>query len=144
MVFAKGKSIQKALMEEFRQRKVKKTYALFVQGKVLNDSGEIKFPIEGKMALTRYRVVSRKAKFSIIEAEPLTGRTNQIRIHFKYIGHPVVGDSRFAFRKDFVLKSKRLCLHAQKLEFIHPQSHNKISLKAELPLYLRDFIETNG
>jgi 23S rRNA pseudouridine1911/1915/1917 synthase len=144
MVLAKGKSVQQAMMEEFRQRRVKKTYSAFVHGKVLSASGEIKFPIEGKAAVTKYKVNIRKSAFSAVEAEPFTGRTNQIRIHFKSIGHPVVGDTRFAFRKDFTLKAKRLCLHARKLEFFHPRTGKKINLVSELPDYLSDFLNNHG
>jgi len=144
MIYAKGKSLQQNMMEEFKQRRVKKAYLVFVQGSVAKDSGEIKAPIEGKSALTGYKVIERKKDFTVVNAEPLTGRTNQIRIHFKHIGHPVVGDDRFAFRRDFALKSKHLCLHAQKLEFIHPQTHGTIKLSAELPVYLKEFLDTHG
>jgi 23S rRNA pseudouridine1911/1915/1917 synthase len=71
---------------------------------------------------------------------PLTGRTNQVRIHFKQAGHPLVGERKFAFRRDFKLKSKRLCLHAKVLEFIHPVTKKVVSLKAPLPADMQNFL----
>jgi 23S rRNA-/tRNA-specific pseudouridylate synthase len=103
--------------------------------------GEIKMPVERQEALTKYRVIKEKKDFSVVTALPFTGRTNQIRIHFKQIGHPVVGESKFAFRKDFQLKAKRLCLHAASLEFIHPESKKIISLQAPLPKEMQDFLD---
>jgi 23S rRNA pseudouridine1911/1915/1917 synthase len=140
IIYAKGKSAQQKMMELFHQRKVDKTYIVFVQGNLARDEGEIKNLIEGKSALTRYKVCLRKKDFSVVEVRLLTGRTNQIRIHFKQIGHPVVGDDKFAFRKDFALRSKHLCLQARGLNFPHPVNANMISLNIPLSEYLRDFL----
>jgi 23S rRNA-/tRNA-specific pseudouridylate synthase len=93
--------------------------------------------------VTRYRVVDRRKNFTVLEVEPLTGRTNQIRIHLKAIGHPVVGEKRFAFRRDFKLKANRLCLHAKSLEFRHPLADKKIILDSHLPLGMQNFLEKN-
>ncbi|MDD4954078.1 MAG: 23S rRNA pseudouridine(955/2504/2580) synthase, partial [Candidatus Omnitrophica bacterium] len=71
---------------------------------------------------------------------PLTGRTNQLRIHFKQLGHPILGDDRFAFRRDFNVKSKKLCLHAQELEFIHPVTHKTVSLACVLPPRMQELL----
>ncbi|MBL7210456.1 MAG: 23S rRNA pseudouridine(955/2504/2580) synthase, partial [Candidatus Omnitrophica bacterium] len=75
------------------------------------------------------------------EARPVTGRTNQLRVHFKQIGHPVVGESKFAFRKDFKLRFRRLCLHAKSLEFTHPLSGKTINLSVDLPKDLQEFLD---
>jgi 23S rRNA pseudouridine1911/1915/1917 synthase len=141
IIYAKGKSAQQKMMDLFYQHKVDKSYIAFVQGNLARDEGEIKNWIEGKNAITRYKVCQRKKDFSIVEARPLTGRTNQIRIHFKQIGHPVVGDDKFAFRKDFVLRSKHLCLQAKAINFPHPVNAKIISLDIPLAKYLRDFLE---
>ncbi|HLD82507.1 MAG TPA: RluA family pseudouridine synthase [Candidatus Omnitrophota bacterium] len=140
IIYAKGKAIQKKMMEEFKQRRVKKKYIAFVQGALLKNQGEIKFPIEGQSAITRYRALEIKKNFTVLEVAPLTGRTNQIRLHFKQIGHPIVGERKFAFRKDFALKAKRLCLHASRLEFIHPITKRNIFVEAQLPQYLKEFL----
>lgn len=143
IIYAKGKSIQKMMMDEFKHKKVKKIYIAFVQGSLPKNQGTITMPIEGRSAITQYRVVQRGKGFTILEARPLTGRTNQLRIHFKSIGHPMLGDTKYAFRRDFKIKAKRLCLHARHLEFIHPINQKRISLGIELPKDLEEFLKTN-
>jgi len=133
IIYAKGKSIQQKMMELFKLKKIKKTYIAFIQGGLELGEGEIKIPIDGQEAITRFKVIENKKDFSIVEVFPLTGRKNQIRIHFKGVGHPVLGERKFAFRRDFKIKAKRLCLHAKSLEFEHPISKNKISLDIGLP-----------
>lgn len=143
VVYAKGKAIQQKIMDEFRQKKVKKTYFAFVKTGKLFAQGEINKPIEGKSALTRYKVIAKKKDFAILEVYPVTGRTNQIRIHFKEIGSPVLGDSKFAFRRDFNIKVKRLCLHARDLEFVHPVSKKMLRLHAQMPAQLQEFLNSH-
>ena len=143
IIYAKGKSTQKKMMQEFQYRRVKKKYLAFVQGYLNQNQGQIKNPIEGLTALTKYKVREKKKDFSILEASPLSGRTNQIRIHLKQIGHPILGDTRFAFRRDFKIKAKRLCLHAQSLEFTHPITGKLIRLEAELAQDLKEFLKTH-
>ena len=105
------------------------------------DESSIHYPIEGRSAATKYKVIEKRNDFSVVEIMPLTGRTNQIRIHFKQIGHPLVGETKFAFRRDFKLKAKRLCLHAKMLEFIHPVTRKVISLLTPLPPDMEDFLK---
>jgi RluA family pseudouridine synthase len=138
IIYAKGKSIQKKMMQFFKERKIKKTYIAFVAGNPFRNQGEIRTPVEGLTAITKYRVIQRKKDFSVVEVNPLTGRTNQIRIHFKSIGHPVLGETKYAFRRDFKLRAKRLCLHAWQLEFTHPVTGKSLSLEADLPYYMAD------
>jgi len=140
IIYAKGKSVQRKMMEAFKQRKVNKTYIAFVQGRVTAAQGEIRLPIERQQAVTRYRLIEQRRDFSIIEAIPLTGRTNQIRIHTKLLGHPVVGETRFAFRRDFCLRAKRLCLHAASLEFAHPVTAKVIHIEVPLAEDLKSFL----
>jgi 23S rRNA pseudouridine1911/1915/1917 synthase len=143
VIYAKGKSVQEKMMEAFRARSIKKTYIAFVRGCPARTEGEMKNQIEGQPAQTKYKVISKKKDFSVVEALPVTGRTNQIRIHFKQLGHPILGETKFAFRKDFAIKAKRLCLHAQSLEFIHPVAHKFIRLTCGLPKDLQQFLETH-
>ncbi len=144
ILYAKGKSAQKKMMDLFRQRRVKKTYLAFVQGALPSQRGEIARPIEGSSALTRYIVVEERKDFSIIEVRPESGRTNQIRIHFKMLGHPLVGETRYAFRRDFKLRHPRVCLHASSLEFRHPVTGLWLALKSELARDLKDFLLRHG
>ncbi|MBM3255460.1 MAG: RluA family pseudouridine synthase [Candidatus Omnitrophica bacterium] len=144
IIYAKGKSSQKKMMELFRLRKIKKTYLAFAQGVLSNNQGQVDSPIEGGPSLTRYIVIEKRKDFSIIEVMPVSGRTNQIRIHLKAIGHPLVGETKYAFRRDFKLKAKRLCLHAKELSFTHPMTNQHLHLVSELPADLRDFLEKHA
>ena len=147
IMYAKGKSMQAAMMEEFKGRKVKKAYIAFVHGNVKKNFDFIKKPIynrnkdRSEPAVTRYSVTERRKDFTVVEAEPVTGRTNQIRIHFKSIGHPLVGESVFAFRKDFKLKFKRAALHAAYLKFTHPVTKNVMEFKSPLSEDMERFLK---
>lgn len=140
IIYAKKKNVQDKMIEAFRKRQVKKHYIGFAQGFLKKPRGLINKRIEGKESLTYYRVLKkRKEGFSIVEIEPVTGRTNQIRIHFKILGHPLLGERKFAFGKDFSLKFRRLALHAQFLEFNHPETGKRISFYADLPQDMKNF-----
>ena len=107
MVFAKGQPSRDAMMDLFRNKQVRKVYVAFVHGRVRPREGEIDLPVregnEQKASLTRYRVREQRTRFAIVDVMPQTGRTSQIRLHFKGIGHPLVGENKFAYRK--VLRS---------------------------------------
>ncbi|MFH1578450.1 MAG: RluA family pseudouridine synthase [Candidatus Omnitrophota bacterium] len=137
IILSKGKSIQKAMMQAFKERKINKTYFAFVNGKLLKGQGIIRNPVGGRPAVTRYQVIQRFPDFTAVRIQPLTGRKNQIRRHFKQIGYPIIGDDRFAFRRDFKIRAKRLCLHAQGLSFCHPVTGKTICLETELPEYFK-------
>jgi len=140
IIYAKKRDIQDKMADAFRQRKVKKRYIGFAQGFLKKHKGQINKRIEGKESLTYYRVLKKsKEGFSIVELEPVTGRTNQIRIHMKILGHPLVGERKFAFGKDFRLKFRRCCLHAQYIEFNHPATGKRISFYADLPQDMKNF-----
>lgn len=141
IIYAKTKSIEKKMFDIFKARKIKKSYLTFLQGILPKTEGMINTRIEGLSALTTYRVIQRRKNFTVAKVIPFTGRTNQIRIHFKAIGHPVVGDDKFAFRKDYQLKAKRLCLHAASLEFAHPVTGKAISVSSPVPEYMLKFLE---
>lgn len=140
IVYAKGKSVQQKMFQLFKEKKVKKTYVAFTQGQLPHTQGEITTPLDGLTAVTKYRVMAQERDFCVVEVIPLTGRTNQIRLHFKSIGHPLVGESKFAFRKDYLLKAKRTCLHAKRLDFFHPINNKHINLESALAQDLKDFI----
>lgn len=146
ILFAKTKSIQQRLMDEFRNHKVKKSYIAFVQGAPKQKNGAISRKVRdnpyapAKPALTKYRVIEARNGFSVLEVVPVTGRTNQIRIHFKQLGHPLVGERRFAFAKDFKIKFRRAALHAADLGFIHPLTGRTMSFHSELPADMQEFL----
>ncbi len=142
-IYAKGESIEHKMIGAFRDRLVGKKYIAFVHGKLPQLQGVISSAIEGKSALTKYRVIQEKSNYSVVDISPVTGRTNQIRIHFKHIQHPLVGEDKFAYRKDFALRAKRVCLHAEYLEFKHPQTAKMIVVKSPLPEDMQKFFDNH-
>jgi len=163
VIVAKNDFAHRALAAQFKGRDVHKTYTLLVHGRVAKDSGEIAAPvgrdpirrvrmkvggIRPREALTRYRVLRRFPCFTLLEAEPRTGRTHQIRVHFASLGHPVVGDTlygapgklRIAGREETTLN--RNFLHASAIEFRHPRTEALVSLRAPLPIELERFLST--
>jgi 23S rRNA pseudouridine1911/1915/1917 synthase len=161
VIVAKNDFAHRALAAQFKGREVCKTYLLLVHGRVAKDTGEISRPvgrdpgrrvrmkvggIRPRAALTRYRIQRRFAHFTLLEAEPHTGRTHQIRVHFSSLGHAVVGDTlygapgRLRLGKHEQRTLSRTFLHACALEFRHPRSGELISVGAPLPEELEDFL----
>ena len=107
LVLARDRKNAELLTDAFKKHDLQKTYLALVKGCPKADAGEIKAPLlkmgeksqvsaEGKKAVTRYRVLDHAgSKFALIEAEPLTGRTHQIRAHLEYLGTPIVGDDKY-------------------------------------------------
>ncbi len=140
IVYAKGKSNQKLIMDQFHNNQVTKSYIAIARGKILKENGTIDFKIENKEAITKYKVLKSNDSYTVVEVRLLTGRTNQIRIHFSQIGHPLLGETKFAFRKDFKIKLKHLALHSKKIEFIHPKSKEGVVFEADTPAYIEKFM----
>lgn len=161
VIVAKNDAAHRKLAEQFKSRAVHKSYTLLAHGRVAMDSGEIAKPvgrdpvrrtrmkaggIAAREALTRYRVIQRFPHFTLLEAEPLTGRTHQIRVHLASVGHPVVGDTlygapsklRMAGREEKTLS--RTFLHAAALRLSHPRTGQPLNLKVSLPTDLQDFL----
>lgn len=147
VIYAKGKKVRGLMMEEFAKREVRKRYTAFVHGTVRRDSDIIKKGIFNRnkkrleSAVTKYRVLERRGSFSRLEIEPVTGRTNQIRIHMKDIGHPLVGESVYAFRKDFKLKFRRVALHAGEVEFTHQVTRQGMHFSSPFPSDMESFLK---
>ncbi len=140
------------LKKEFQNRTVYKTYHAFVYGNIKSDTGVIDAPIgrsksdfrqwsasktaRGEMrdAVTEFRVLARSVdkKVTFVEAKPKTGRTHQIRVHFKSIFNPVVADTLYAPGREKMLGFDRLALHARKIEFSDP-SGKTVNYEAEYP-----------
>src|SRR5262245_24046803 len=160
MVIAKTARAHRTLSKHFRERWVKKFYVALVSGRVERDSGEINAPIGsdpkvwphwrvlqesegGKPAQTVYRVKRRFKAHTLIELEPLTGRTHQLRIHCNLIGHPIVGDPIYASTLDPIAASRKLkhhLLHAARLVFRHPATGKEINLEASMPQSMVDLM----
>ncbi|MFH2138065.1 MAG: RluA family pseudouridine synthase [Candidatus Omnitrophota bacterium] len=152
MIFAKGKKMQQTVMDMFRERKIKKEYIAFINGDFKRKEGTLKSYIRAawpyankgkKLAITKFQVIVKKKLFSVVRIQTITGRTNQIRIQFKDIGHPLVGERRFAFARDWPIKFRRTALHAYSLSFKHPVKNKEIFFQAELPEDMSLFLEKN-
>ncbi len=170
MILAKNPATQLKLQELFQSKKIKKTYAALVFGKIDKEEGEISgfigrdpsarrqqlaksihFDFEpGKVreAKTHYRVIKlyryQNYDLTLVRVTLDTGRMHQIRVHFKSIGHPVIGDPIYNIKHSRKLSKSlgisRQFLHAQNLEFINPFDNKKISLTAPLPEDLKNII----
>jgi len=140
IVVAKSVSIHRRLAREFMKKRVEKRYAALVEGSFKNDEGTIEAPIgryaekklwdiklDGKMSVTRFLVLQRFEDSTLVELEPVTGRTNQLRIHCASIGHPIVGDEQRGGR-DFA----RVCLHAYSLALRHPIDNELMQFRREI------------
>ena len=128
IVIAKSVRAHRSLARQFQKKYVEKKYLALVDGIVEKDGGTIDAAIgryadqkrwgvkhDGKHSTTRFRVIERRTDTTLLELEPITGRTNQLRIHCASIGHPIVGDKSRGGRS-----YERLCLHAWQLAFRHP------------------------
>lgn len=140
VVVAKTARAHRVISSHFLKKRVEKLYLALVAGVVESDSGEIEAPIgrfddlkfygvkeDGKPALTRFKVRSRYEDSTLLELEPVTGRTNQLRVHCESIGHPIVGDVQRGGREH-----GRLCLHAYRLAFPHPVSREMIRFESPI------------
>ncbi len=153
ILFAKGKSNQKKMMDLFASRSVHKKYVAFVHGYVARAKGVFKSVIRdvdqrkfarhssGKEAITHYCVIEQKKDFAVVEVSPETGRTNQIRIHFSKAKNPLIGDRKYAFARDYKIKFRRTALHAQSLEWVSLESHEKVRVEAPWPVDMKQFLE---
>ena len=90
----------------------------------------------GKIAITNYKVLQRFGNYTLVEFILQTGRTHQIRVHSKYINHPIVCDEVYG-RQNKNFKAKGQLLHAYKIEFNHPRTNEKLSFEIELPEYFQ-------
>lgn len=173
IVVAKNDEAHRKLAAQFAAREVKKKYVALVHGWVKQDQGTITQSISrdrihrtrmttghpgGRDAITHYHVTRRLetafGKFTLLDVKIDTGRTHQIRVHMKSLGHPVVGDSLYGAPRitresagkrvkaaDVAeLSLNRNFLHASELELQHPRTAEKISLKSELPPNLQEFL----
>lgn len=144
LLLARSEEIRAALDALFRERAVRKLYWALAQGRLARDEGQFTDPIldegrharvsaRGKPSRTRWRVLERFARASEVEVDLLTGRYNQIRLHFAHHGHPLVGERKYARGKDDPLGGKRVALHAWRIELAHPRDGRLLAVEAPLP-----------
>lgn len=145
MLFAKSAKMQNDLRNNWHQYVKIRQYIALVEGKITKKSGTITSYLKegvnyqmysvskhegGKRAITHYKVKKADNRYSLVEVSLETGRKNQIRVHMKDIGHPVVGDKKYGATKNPL---RRLGLHADTLGFIHPLTNKFVKIKAPAP-----------
>jgi 23S rRNA pseudouridine1911/1915/1917 synthase len=141
VILAKSPEVQEFLKKQFQNRTTHKTYYAVVSGRPKLDEVKIDLPIardlkhptmfrvdpNGKQSETYYKVLKSNDMYSLVELRPTTGRTHQLRVHLKYLGHPILGDPLYGEEK-----ADRLYLHANKLEITLP-GDKRVTFEAKLP-----------
>ena len=144
MVFAKTKNAQEFLRREFKKRRVKKTYLAVLNGVLREDSGIIKgiMKATGEYGESEFLVKERHRWTTLVEVYPKTGRTNQIRIQFSEIGHPLVGEYKYLVnsKKEYII-FPRLALHSLSISFHHPDSSKLLTFSTPIPSELLILLE---
>lgn len=149
MICAKNEATLKYLQKQFSDRHVQKTYIAVVAGTPEHAEAIIDAPIgrdpktpkmfkvdeNGKVAQTAYKILRSNERHSVLELQPKTGRTHQLRVHLQYIGHPIVGDELYS-KEPYT----RLLLHAHKLEIILP-GDKKTLFEAPIPDEFNELVE---
>ncbi len=155
LLAAKNDAAQLALSEQLSARSMEKHYRALVEGVVREDHGRIEAPIarskkdrkkmavdeDGREAITEWTVLARGRGVTLLDVHILTGRTHQIRVHMRHIGHPVCGDPIYGSPRG--AKVPRLMLHAYSLTFTHPTSGERLTFTAELPEAFQRGLRTN-
>ncbi len=146
MIFALTAHAQRHLGLQFEKRMTKKTYVARVSGVPAEKTGTIDLPLivdwpnrprqmvchqTGKPAQTDWRVLKTEGETARVRLNPLTGRSHQLRVHMKAIGHPILGDPFYATgqARDY----PRLMLHSEELRFKHPQGGRSVKIRAPVP-----------
>mgnify|MGYP001037613260 CR=1 FL=1 len=156
LLVAKNDQSQLALSRQLQERQMEKHYRALVEGNLREDSGRIDQPIarskkdrkkmaidpEGRPSITDWTVLARGRNVTLLDVHILTGRTHQIRVHMKSIGHPVCGDPIYGSGRG--AKVPRLMLHAYTLSFTHPRTGERMTFTAPLPEEFVQGLRGNG
>ena len=153
LMVAKNDNAHVGLASQIKEHSFKREYEAVVYGNIKEDSGTINLPIArhpvkrkqmavvegGREAITHFEVIERFQGFTHLRLRLLTGRTHQIRVHLSFLGHPVAGDEVYGPKK-VITSLKGQCLHAKKLGFVHPVTHEYMEFDSRLPDYFKDFL----
>ena len=157
LVVAKNDTAHLSLSKQIEEKSCKRTYYALLEGNLKTDKGTVTTyigrdpkdrvkmavvdPDKGKLAVTDYTVVKRyKEGFTLCRFDLHTGRTHQIRVHAKHLGHPVVGDPVYGIKKQKFNLNGQL-LHAARLELTHPTTGERMTFEAPLPDYFTNVLE---
>ena len=158
LLLAKNKKAHEFLKNQFQNRTIKKIYHAIVSGNIKNDHGIINKPIgrspkdfrrhlagrgargEMREAITEYKVLKRLKNFTYLEVRPKTGRTHQIRVHLKFLNHPVVCDALYNPNGPCFKGLKRLALHAKSIEFTNLKG-KIVKIESSLPKEFKKIVE---
>ena len=152
LLIAKNSKSAEFLIDAFKNKTVEKTYLALVRGVPKKVSGVINIPLRkkllgknekvspdfesGKEAITEFKILKNFSDRALLELKPLTGRTHQLRVHCKELGHPILNDVKYGgkevLRKDLC---KRMCLHAYKIE-LQDYFGKKLEIKTSLPEFV--------
>lgn len=145
MMFAKTQQAKETMQHNWNNMVLERRYVAVVEGTLDPEKGEIRSylaenaahevystnnPEEGQLAVTYYTTLRSRAPYSLVELSLATGRKNQIRVHMKDAGHPIVGDRRYGAKSSPI---HRLCLHAATLRFVHPVTRRDMNFTSPLP-----------
>lgn len=148
LLLAKTPEMAESLRAQFKERTVKKQYIAAAHGQMTDEQGEVRGEIgrdprrrnrfaivqDGKDAHTIYKIIAVFENYTMVRLWPVTGRTHQLRVHLRSLGHPVVGDEHYALSSAPPLPSAdRLLLHAEQITFTHPASGERLTFSAPLP-----------
>lgn len=150
LVICKNDHTHKSLAEQLKEHSITRKYVAIVCGNIKEDEGTVDAPlgrsqkdrkkqaideVNGRHAVTHFRVLERFGEYTLVECVLETGRTHQIRVHMASIGHPVLGDDVYGPKKcPFTLEGQ--CLHAKVLGFMHPGTQCYVEFDSELPDYM--------
>lgn len=145
MMFAKNEEAKEAMQFNWRNMVLHRNYVAVVEGIVERQEGVVcsylaenaqhevystQNPEEGQLAVTRYRVLKKGGGYTLMELSLDTGRKNQIRVHMKDLGHPIVGDRKYGAKNSPI---RRLALHASTLHFVHPATRQEMRFETPVP-----------
>jgi RluA family pseudouridine synthase len=144
LICARDAATRAALEDQFRERELKKIYWALARGILRQSNGELKYPLLeergnvrvsaiGKPSLTRYRTLCIFEGASELEVDLVTGRYNQIRVHFAHAGYPLIGERKYARGRDDPFRFGRVALHAWRVAFAHPNTRAMVEVEAALP-----------
>lgn len=156
LMVAKNDKAHQGLAKQLEEKTTHRVYWALVWGEIKNESGTVDAPIgrdpkdrkkmavvseNSKDAITHFRVIERFKNATLIELKLETGRTHQIRVHMKYIGHPVVNDPVYGSQKQIIDETGQ-CLHAKEIGFVHPTTGEFMKFDSELPASFTNILES--